>query len=113
MSGKHSYIVIVVFQNKDALFVEKAKNAYEAALPNHTIRMEATLNGKNVVIQIRDTGCGIPPEHLATIFQPFVTYKKDGTGLGLSICEQIVKAHGGTISVESTFGQGTCFTVIL
>ena len=95
------------------VFLNLLKNAYDAALPNHTIRMEATLNGKNVVIQIRDTGCGIPPEHLATIFQPFVTYKKEGTGLGLSICEQIVKAHGGTIAVESTLCEGTCFTVIL
>lgn len=95
------------------VFLNLLKNAYDAALPNHAIRMEAAMRDENVVIQIRDTGCGIPPEHLATIFQPFVTYKKDGTGLGLSICEQIVKAHGGTISVESTLGEGTCFTVIL
>ena len=95
------------------VFLNLLKNAYDASLPDHTIRMDAFVKDKNVVIQIRDTGCGIPPEHLATIFQPFVTYKKEGTGLGLSICEQIVKAHGGTISVESTLGVGTCFTVIL
>ena len=95
------------------VFLNLLKNAYDASLPDHTIRMDAFAKDENIVIQIQDTGCGISPEHLATIFQPFVTYKKEGTGLGLSICEQIVKAHGGTISVESTLGVGTCFTVIL
>lgn len=95
------------------VFLNLLKNAYDASLPDHTIRMDAFVKDENIIIQIRDTGCGISPEHLATIFQPFVTYKKEGTGLGLSICEQIVKAHGGTISVESTLGVGTCFTVIL
>ena len=95
------------------VFLNLLKNAYDAALPNHTIHLEATLKDDTVVIQVHDTGCGIPSELLPTIFKPFVTYKKEGTGLGLSICDQIVRAHGGAISVESTVGVGSCFSVSL
>ena len=68
---------------------------------------------KDIIVTISDTGCGIPEERLPTIFEPFVTYKKQGTGLGLAICDHIIKAHGGTITVESTPGVGTTFSVTL
>lgn len=89
------------------------KNAYEAALPDKSIYLEAFSKENEVIIQVRDTGCGIPSELLPTIFEPFVTYKEHGTGLGLAICDQIVKAHGGSISIESTTGVGTCISVSL
>ncbi len=89
------------------------KNAYDAALPDNTIDLEAISADNKVEIHISDTGCGIPFELLPTIFDPFVTYKAHGTGLGLAICKQIVEAHGGSISVESTLGIGTKFSVIL
>lgn len=89
------------------------KNAYDAALPDKTISLEAVLKENEILIQVKDSGCGIPAELLPTIFDPFVTYKKDGTGLGLSICNQIVRAHGGNISVESTVGVGTTISVSL
>ena len=89
------------------------KNAYEAALPDKCIYLEAFSKEKEIVIQVRDTGCGIPSELLPTIFEPFVTYKEHGTGLGLAISGQIVKAHGGNISIESTVGVGTCISVSL
>lgn len=95
------------------VFFNLLKNAYEAALPDHSIHLEASSDENNVTIQIRDTGCGIPSELLPTIFEPFVTYKEKGTGLGLTICDQIIQAHGGSISVESTVGVGTCFLVSL
>ncbi len=68
-----------------------------------------------IVFSISDTGPGIAPEHLPKIFDPFFTTKEvgQGTGLGLSISYGIVEQHGGTIRVESTPGQGTCFTVTL
>lgn len=95
------------------VFLNLLKNAYEASLPDKAIFLDATANGDSVTIQIRDTGCGISSEQLPTIFDRFVSYKKNGTGLGLSICKQIVEAHGGSISVESTLGAGTCFSVSL
>ena len=67
-----------------------------------------------VICKIGDTGQGIKPEHLDKIFDPFFTTKEvgQGTGLGLSISYSIVEKHGGQISVESTPGQGTTFSLI-
>jgi signal transduction histidine kinase len=67
------------------------------------------------VIEVRDTGCGIPREFLPRVFDPFYTSKPtgEGTGLGLSVSYGIVKDHGGQILVDSEPGKGTCFTVIL
>lgn len=95
------------------VFLNLLKNAYDAALPNKTICLEAFTKNDVAIIQVSDTGCGIPSELLPTIFEPYVTYKKHGTGLGLAICNQIVKAHGGSISVVSSVGVGTTFSVSL
>jgi two-component system NtrC family sensor kinase len=68
-----------------------------------------------IEISIIDTGCGIPEEDLMRIFDPFFTSKEvgKGTGLGLSVSHGIVKAHGGTIRVESAVGRGSAFRVYL
>ena len=95
------------------VFLNLLKNAFDATTPNNTIYMEATSDEAFITIRVQDTGCGITEEQLPKIFEPFVTYKKNGSGLGLAICNQIIKAHGGTISVESTVNVGTTFTVSL
>lgn len=95
------------------VFLNLLKNAFDAAKPDNTIYLEASCDHQHVTILVRDTGCGITPEQLPTIFDPFVTYKKDGSGLGLAICQNIIRAHGGTISVESAVHVGTTFTVSL
>jgi two-component system, NtrC family, sensor kinase len=66
-------------------------------------------------ISITDNGCGIPPENLDKIFNPFFSTKPpgQGTGLGLSLCHNLVQGMGGTILVDSVVGQGTTFTVRL
>ena len=68
-----------------------------------------------VTIAIRDDGAGIPPEVQARIFDPFFTTKTvgQGTGLGLSVSYSIVERHGGTLTVESTPGGGSTFTITL
>ena len=68
-----------------------------------------------VVVLVEDEGCGIPPDLLGRIFDPFFTTKRvgEGTGLGLSIAYEIVRRHGGQISVESEPGRGTRFRVEL
>lgn len=68
-----------------------------------------------VVVSVRDTGVGIPPENLNKIFEPFFSTKPvgKGTGLGLSLCFGIIEAHGGRIDIKSRVGEGTEVSVIL
>jgi signal transduction histidine kinase len=70
-------------------------------------------SGEFVVIEVRDTGCGIPRQNLAKIFIPFFTTKPEGqgTGLGLTSTMRVMQTHHGWVEVESTEGQGTCFTL--
>jgi NtrC-family two-component system sensor histidine kinase KinB len=80
------------------------------------IRLIADKIGTNVHLSVRDDGPGIPPEYQSKIFQKFVQVKGQetgGTGLGLAICKEIVRAHGGSIWVESLPGQGSTFTFTL
>ncbi len=95
------------------VFLNLLVNARQAISGHGTITITTALEDNTVRVCIRDTGCGIPEEHLEQIFDPGFTTKGVGvgTGLGLSICYQIVEAHRGTISVASQVGQGTTFTV--
>jgi two-component system NtrC family sensor kinase len=80
--------------------------------PNGTVTVVSRVEGDAVVLEVRDTGKGIPEANLARIFDPFFTTKPvgQGTGLGLSICYGIVEKAGGSITVESEIEQGTTFT---
>ena len=71
--------------------------------------------GPYVLVQVSDTGCGIPPEILGKIFEPFFTTKEHGrgTGLGLSTAQAIARSHGAWLGVESTPGKGTRFSLYL
>lgn len=71
--------------------------------------------GKYVEIEVKDTGCGIPPEILDKIFDPFFTTKEQGkgTGLGLAALYGTVQQHKGAVNVNSTVGSGTCFHILL
>lgn len=78
-----------------------------------SVRLGYKLNGENVEIYVADTGVGILPERLDSIFNRFVKADENvqGTGLGLSICKMLIEKMGGQISVESVFGKGTTFKV--
>jgi two-component system NtrC family sensor kinase len=96
-----------------------AENALDA-MPEGgtlTLRTRAIIEGVAgaVLIEVGDTGSGIPPEILERIFDPFFTTKEigRGTGLGLAVCYGIVTEHGGRIGVDSTPGRGTTFTIRL
>lgn len=89
------------------VFRNLLKNAAEACQPGDSIYLHMTTIDSNVLVTIQDTGCGIPKNRLATIFDPFVTYKKQGSGLGLPICKQIVEAHQGSIHIDSPSEGGT------
>ena len=67
--------------------------------------------GREVAVEIEDTGPGVPPEMKEEIFNPFVTTKKTGVGLGLAIVSKIVDAHGGSLNLVSMPQHGACFRV--
>lgn len=95
------------------VFLNLLKNAFDASAPDGTIYFHAYQEEDEIIITIKDTGCGISKENLSTIFTPFVTYKKNGTGLGLPISKSILELHHGTIQVTSVVGQGTMFKITL
>lgn len=86
-------------------------NAIEACDSGQTVRVEVTDGQGAVLVRIRDQGRGMDDELLAKIFDPFFTSKEGGTGLGLSLTKKIIDGHGGEISVSSTPGHGSVFTV--
>lgn len=91
-----------------------AQNAFHAMPDGGTLTVTGRRDGADVVVTLDDTGVGIRTEDLDRIFLPFWSRRADGvhgTGLGLSICRAIVKRAGGTITVASTLGQGSRFTV--
>lgn len=78
-----------------------------------TVRVGAAPDGEAVLVEVSDTGCGIPPEIRHQIFEPFFTTKEPGrgTGLGLAVCAAVLQRHGGGIEVESGPGRGATFTL--
>jgi PAS domain S-box-containing protein len=95
------------------VLINLLKNALEAMPKGGEITITSRVKGANVEISLADTGEGMSPEVAANIFQPYFTTKDKGTGLGLAISQGIIQAHGGTILVDSTPGQGTTFTIQL
>jgi PAS domain S-box-containing protein len=83
------------------------------------LQVRADPVGEMVEFHIRDTGIGIAPENMNRLFQPFVqldsslSRRYEGTGLGLSLVRRIMDLHGGSVSVDSQIGRGSCFTITL
>ena len=89
-------------------------NALQATGEGGRVRVGVSREGNHTLIEVEDDGCGIPPDVLARIWEPFFTTKGvHGTGLGLGISRRIVEEHGGTISVISRPDEGTRFRVEL
>jgi signal transduction histidine kinase len=84
-----------------------------------TLEVRASEDGRHLVCSVRDTGEGIPPDDVPHIFEKLYRVRRvkgrpvEGSGLGLSIAQQIVRAHGGEINVQSQLGQGSTFTLTL
>ncbi|MDI6895300.1 MAG: [Fe-Fe] hydrogenase large subunit C-terminal domain-containing protein [Bacillota bacterium] len=97
------------------VFTNVISNAIEAMPDGGTLTIRAGRAPEGVTVCLADTGCGILPEHLNHIFQPFFTTKPigKGTGLGLATAYGIVKMHGGDITVRSQVGVGTEVEILL
>ncbi len=103
--------VIVDREKLVQVLLNLCKNAVEAMPQGGTLTVHGSHTDGQVSLAISDTGVGIP-ERL-NVFEPFTTTKASGTGLGLAIVQQIVAAHGGTITYTSIPGQGTTFILTL
>lgn len=97
------------------VFLNVMRNAKEAMPQGGILSLETMRETERVIINIRDTGIGIPEEIRDRIFEAFFTTKHavKGVGLGLSVCYGIIKDHGGEIRVQSEKGKGSTFSIIL
>ena len=97
------------------VFMNLLVNACHAIQDQGEIRIATRAEADSVLVDISDTGCGIPEEIRNRVFDPFFTTKPvgKGTGLGLTISYDIVRKHGGTLTFESTVGKGTTFRIRL
>lgn len=95
------------------VFSNLVRNACDAMPDGGTLTIRVVALGDRIEWRISDTGCGISPEELFRVFDPFYSTKTRGIGLGLAICRSIIETHEGKIAVESQPGAGTTFTVCL
>ena len=113
---------LIVVGNEDHLYrliLNLAMNAIQYTPTGGTVLLLLDRDDTSAILQVRDTGMGIAPQHLPRIFDRFYRVNSDrsrrtgGSGLGLSIAQAIAQAHRGTIQVQSQVGQGSLFTVHL
>jgi len=97
----------------ERVFLNLIKNAFDALPERGTLQVSSKRVGENVEITFTDNGVGMSEQTLSKIFSPLFTTKAQGMGFGLAICKRIVETHCGKISVESTLGKGTTFTITL
>lgn len=101
------------------LFTNLIQNSLHYTPSGGTVEITANRLGSNCIVSVRDTGVGIAPEHIKLVFERFWradesrSYCDGGSGLGLAIAQTIAQNHGGSITVTSQLGVGSCFTVRL
>lgn len=106
----------LIYASRDQLqqvFMNLMLNAHAAMDDGGQFIVTTRAEPEWVVVDMKDTGCGIQPDEIDRIFEPFYTTKSTGTGLGLFVSHNIIEAHQGTIEVESIEGSGTTFSVRL
>jgi signal transduction histidine kinase len=106
-------------QRVEQVLTNLISNALKFTPPEGTVTISATTQDAFVIFTVTDTGCGIPTESQAHIFDKFIQLhpnrddRTKGTGLGLAIVRHLVELHGGTVGVESEVGQGSRFSFSL
>jgi signal transduction histidine kinase len=91
----------------EQLFLNLFLNAAQALRSHGSATTTIALVDETIAVDIADDGPGVEPERLARVFEPFFSTKPEGTGLGLPVARQIVKAHGGSITITSVHSEGT------
>jgi two-component system sensor histidine kinase HydH len=106
----------LVFVDKDQMtqvVLNIALNGLDAMEGGGRLVLRCFQERKSIIMEIEDTGHGIPPDELPRIFNPFYTTKQTGTGLGLALAHRIIENHAGTLSVKATGPAGTTFRIVL
>ncbi len=113
-------VMNLMINASDAIDSEKGLISVETGVTHcdsdalaHTILGDDLDPGEYVYVKVGDNGIGMTKETIERIFDPFFTTKPSGHGLGMAVVMGVIKAHDGTISVESDSGKGTCFTILL
>ena len=97
----------------ERVFLNVISNAIEAMPSGGQVSISATKNGDNILVEVMDTGPGIPEAVRAHLFQPFVTSGKNGLGLGLALSRQTLLDHGGDLWIENNASGGARFLLRL
>jgi signal transduction histidine kinase len=95
------------------VFINVLKNAIEASAKGGRVEVVLECSSYNIIVEVRDEGCGIPSDDIDKIFEPFHSNKSGGTGLGLYLSREIVERHRGSIEVLPRKGKGTVFRITL
>jgi PAS domain S-box-containing protein len=111
-TGKTAAVFVDLHQ-MNRVFENIIKNALDAMPTGGKLEIKSEKKGNWLHVAFKDTGEGIPKENLSKLGSPLFTTKAKGVGMGLAICRRLVEAHGGSVSIESEHGVGTCVTVIL
>ncbi|WP_295893286.1 cache domain-containing protein [uncultured Vibrio sp.] len=107
--NRHQFLQVLVNLQMNAIYAMEGKG--ELSISTRDWYEDGELKG--AVIHVQDQGCGINPEQLKRVFDPFYTTKRDGTGLGLSVSQSILSQSGGEIKATSELGKGSRFSVYL
>jgi two-component system sporulation sensor kinase A len=105
--------ITVDFDKIRRALVNVIKNAVDAQPEGGSIMLQSRKRKRNIEFIISDKGPGIPQEILEKLGSPIATTKAKGMGFGIAICKRMVEAHGGSISADSTKGQGTVFKLLI
>lgn len=113
-----SAVVNVVLKGDATLLRQALRNLVSNAVEAGdkvwvSLEKGSSFNREGVLVQVRDNGGGIPEDDLNKVFMPFYTTKSGGMGIGLALVHKIASAHGGSVTVESTEGKGSVFSLFL
>lgn len=117
-SDRTSYAVALHAELLERALLNLLSNALKFTPRGGTVSVRVRTDGHTVRLSVSDTGCGIEPDRLESIFDCFLDTERfdpvpHGAGLGLALCRRIAQGHGGTITVESKVGKGSRFTIAL
>lgn len=112
-SGPGALQLMADGQKLRQILVNLIANAVDASSEGSQVLLKVAREGARAIIEVQDSGKGIPESELSRIFEPFFSTKDNGTGLGMAICHRLVSLHEGEISIDSKPGLGTCVRIEL